>query len=246
MPTEKTSSKADKKTAKAPKPAKTARVAKPAKAAVGDLVIPMYNEEGSKVRDVSVPSEIFGRKPDQGLIHRLLLMQHGNRRQASAAHTLEKGEVRGGGRKPYAQKGTGRARQGSTRNPHMRGGGVAFGPRNTKNFTVTMNKKERRIALFSCLSVKAHENNIFGLESFTSAKPKTKTFAGVLSKLPTKKDVLMVLPSKNEVVEKSARNIPTVKTILVGYLNPHDLLKYEHVIFLGDAISKVSEIFLKK
>ena len=173
----------------------------------------------------------------------MLVRQLANARHP-IAHTLTKGETRGGGKKPYAQKGTGRARQGSITNPHYRGGGVAFGPRNTRNFYTRASKKERRIALFGILSEKAKESQISAFEGYSVEAPKTKTFANMLKKMAFKKDVLFVLPAKNEVFVRSARNVPSVKTILVNYVNPADLLKFRDVVFFKDALPKLEELFL--
>ncbi|MCK5138817.1 MAG: 50S ribosomal protein L4, partial [Thermodesulfovibrionia bacterium] len=147
--------------------------------------------------------------------------------------------------KPWKQKGTGRARFGSSRNPIWRSGGAAFGPRNDRNYSKDMPKKARRIALFSVLTQKATDSEIFALDGFTSKEPKTKEFATMMSKLPVTRSLLVVLSEKDAVLEKSASNLPNVKTILVNYLNPHDLLKYEKVMFLEPALKKAEELFLK-
>lgn len=206
------------------------------------MKIPLYSQDGSKKGDIAVPEEIFGQKANKALIHKMLLLQLANRRHP-IAHTLLKGEVRGGGKKPYRQKHTGRARQGSTRNPHFRGGGVAFGPRNTRNFKLRASKAERRKALFSALSAKLQDARVSALEGYAAQAAKTKSFAAMLKKLPFEKDILFVLPGKNEIMTRSSRNIPRVKTLLVNYLNVADLLKYRDVVFLKDALPKLSEIF---
>lgn len=203
--------------------------------------IPLYTQDGTKKGETAVPEEIFGVKPNKALIHKILVMQLANRRHP-IAHALTKGEVRGGGKKPYRQKGTGRARQGSTRNPHFRGGGVAFGPRNTRNFRLRAPKKERRLALFGVLAEKLAQGRISALEGFSADLPKTKVFAAMLSKLPFKAKTLFVLPEKNETAARCSRNIPKVKTLLVNNLNIADLLKYEDVIFFKDALSKLKNV----
>lgn len=190
-----------------------------------------------------VSEEIFGQKMNEALVHKILLLQLANKRHP-IAHTLTKGEVRGGGKKPHRQKHTGWARQGSNRNPHFKGGGVAFGPRNVRNFKLSANKNERRKALFCALSAKFKDSRIAALEDYvTTEKPKTKMFAAMLKKLPFEKDILLVLPQKNELITKSSRNISRVKTLLVNYLNIADLLKYHDVVFFKDALPKLSEIF---
>lgn len=208
------------------------------------MKIPLYSQDGSKTGEIAVPEKIFGQKANEALVHKMLVMQLSNQRHP-IAHTLTKGEVRGGGKKPHRQKHTGWARQGSTRNPHFRGGGVAFGPRNTRNFKLRASKNERRKALFCALSGKLEDGRIAALESYTAENPKTKTFAAMLKKLPFEKNILFVLPEKNETMMRSSRNIARIKTLLVNYLNIADLLKYRDVVFLKDALPKLEEIFAK-
>lgn len=206
------------------------------------MKIDLYTQDGAKKGQLIVSNKIFGQKVNQTAIHKLLMLQLSNRRNP-VAHTKTKGEVRGGGKKPHQQKHTGRARQGSTRNPHFIGGGVAFGPHNDRNFILKMPRQERRLALKSCLSAKAKDNLILALESFEPEKPKTKLFAGLLKKLPIEKDVLFVIPEKNELLYRVSRNLPNVKTILVNYLNPGDLLRYQNVLFLREAVKKLESSF---
>ncbi|PJC36576.1 50S ribosomal protein L4 [Candidatus Peregrinibacteria bacterium CG_4_9_14_0_2_um_filter_53_11] len=206
------------------------------------MKIPLYKQDGSKAEDITVSDKVFGVEVNEGLMHRILMLQLSNGRIA-ISHTKTKGEVRGGGKKPYKQKHTGRARQGSTRNPHFVGGGVAFGPRSTRNYTVSASKKERRLALFSALSAKAAQNRIAALESFDADEMKTKVFAEMLKKLPFERKVLFILPQKSEGIMRTSRNIPHVKTLLVNYLNLDDLLKYDDVVFLKEALPKLEEVF---
>jgi len=207
------------------------------------MKLDLYTQTGEKKGQVEVKKEYFDARVNQDLMHQLLVMQQANRRNPYA-HTLTKAEVRGGGKKPYAQKGTGRARQGSTRNPQWRGGGVAFGPRNVRNYKVMMPQKQRRAALFSALTVKAMNNDIFALESYDTKEVKTKVFAEMIQKLPVEKDVLIVIAEKNEIIQKSAKNIPYIKTILVNYLNIADLQAHDKVMFLKDALKKMEEVFV--
>ncbi|MDP2624591.1 MAG: 50S ribosomal protein L4 [Candidatus Peregrinibacteria bacterium] len=204
----------------------------------------VYNQEGEKKGDVTLNKDIFEIEINEGLMHRALVLQLANARNP-IAHTKTRGEVRGGGRKPHRQKGTGRARVGSIRVPHYRGGGVVFGPRNTRNFNVSMPKKQRRKALFSALSSKAKDNQILVLEKY-EGNVKSKDFAAMLKKLPIDRDVLVVMAAKDETIQKSAQNLPNAKTILANYLNIRDLLKYQDVMFLKDALEKVEETFLEK
>ena len=206
--------------------------------------IPLYLQDGTKKGEISVSKEIFEHKVNQALIHRILLLQLANKRHP-IAHTLTKGEVRGGGIKPFRQKGTGNARQGSRRNPHYKGGGVAFGPRNVRNFELSASKKERRGALFGVLADKAQNGHIAALEDFVTEKPKTKTFNEMLNKLPFPKNVLFVTPGKDETFVKSSRNIPRIKSVSVNYINVADLLKYTDIVFVRDAAAQMEKIFLR-
>lgn len=210
------------------------------------LKVDLYNQLGEKKGEVKVSEVIFGQKFNKDLIHQALVRQHANARLGMISHTLTKGEVRGGGRKPFRQKGTGRARQGSTRNPHWPGGGIAFGPRNNRNYNQMMPKKQRRLALFSALSSKLTDGKILALDKYDEKEVKTKKLMTLIQKLPIQKDVLVILAEKNEVLQKSSLNLPYVKTILVNYLNPADLQKYDHLLFLEDSLKKIEEIFLSK
>ena len=205
------------------------------------MKIDLYAQTGEKKGQIELNKEFFEVPYNQDLIHQALVRQQANERVA-IAHTKDKGEVRGGGRKPYKQKGTGNARQGSRRNPHFKGGAVSFGPRNTRNFEVDMPKKQRRKALFSALSVKAKNDQIIALEMY-EGEIKTRTFAELLKKLPIERNVLVVIPERNEVIQKSTSNLTNAKTILVNYLNIADLQKYRKVLFLQDALPKMEEIF---
>lgn len=206
------------------------------------MKIDLYNQNGEKKGQIELPKEFFEKPFNKDLIHQAFVRQMANARKP-IAHTKTKGEVRGGGKKPYAQKGTGRARQGSIRNPHFIGGGVAHGPRNTRNFKKDMPKTQRRNALFSALSQKARENSIFALDKYEASEAKTKIFAEMIKKLPIERNVLIVIPEKDKLITRSSRNLPNVKTILVNYLNIADLAKYRKVLFLEKALDKIKEIF---
>lgn len=207
--------------------------------------IDLYSQKGEKIKEIKVSEVLFGSKINEGLMHQAIVRQQSNAR-VNLAHTLTKGEVRGGGAKPYRQKGTGRARQGSIRNPHYTGGGVSMGPRNNRNFIKDMPRNQRRQALFSALSMKAQGGGIIALDKYDAQEIKTKDFVTMLDKLPKARTTLIVLDQKNEILEKSAKNIPAVKTLLVNYLNLVDLLKYEKVLFLEAALVKAEEIFVTK
>lgn len=204
----------------------------------------IYSQTGEQKGEITLNKDIFEVEINEGLIHQMLLLQQTNSRQA-IAHTKTRGEVSGGGRKPYRQKGTGRARHGSSRTPIHRGGGIVFGPRNVRNFTIAMPKKQRRKALFCALSSKAKDHSILVLENYETEDPKTKEFAAMLKKLPVDRDALFVIPEKNELIQKSARNVKNVKTVLAGYLNIQDILKFKSLIFLKDSLPKLEETFLK-
>lgn len=207
--------------------------------------VTLYNQKGEKKGDVQVSEQIFGAKFNKDLVHQALVRQLSNGRLGVIAHTKTKAEVRGGGRKPFRQKGTGNARQGSIRSPHMIGGGVAHSPRNNRNFHKQMPKKQRRLALFSALSVKFSEDKIMALDKY-EGDMKTKAFAEMIKSLPIQKDVLVVLSEKSPIIEKSGNNIPSVKTLLVNYLNIADLQKYDSIVFLESALKKMEEVFLPK
>lgn len=206
------------------------------------MKIDLYTQSGEKTGTLELPEEMFGVPFNKDLVHQALVRQLANKRVA-IAHTKTRGEVRGGGRKPFKQKGTGRARQGTIRAPHMRGGGVIFGPRNTRNFSKNMPKKQRRKALFSAMSEKVRDNEIIALEGFTSEKPSTKAFAEMVKKLPIERNALFVLPEKDATFNKSANNLPNTKTILANYLNIHDLQKYKVIVLHKDAVDKIKETF---
>ncbi len=208
------------------------------------LKVDLYNQEGQKKGEVSVSEEIFGQEFKRDLVHQAFLRQTANARLGFIAHTLTKGDVHGGGKKPFRQKGTGNARQGSTRNPHQYHGGVAFGPRNNRNYKQAMPKKQRRLALFSALSVKYNEKRVIALDKYDAEKIRTKSLVEMLHKLPIEKNVLVVLPAKNALIEKSGNNIPFVKTLIVNYLNIADLQKYDHILFLEEALKKMEQVFL--
>ncbi len=206
------------------------------------MKIDIYNQNGEVAKTMELPKEVFEVELKEELVHQALVRQLANARKA-VAHTKTKGEVSGGGRKPFRQKGTGNARQGSITNPHFIGGGVAFGPRNNRNFEKDMPKKQRRKALLMALSVKATESKIFGLESYEDSEAKTKNMAALINKLPVERNILFVLPESNELIRKVTRNLPFAKTITAPYLNIHDLVKYDSVCFVADGIEKTKNTF---
>lgn len=209
------------------------------------MKVDIFDQKGAKTGQMDLNKDIFEVPFNHDLVHQALVRQQANGRIA-IAHTKKRGEVRGGGRKPYRQKGTGNARQGSTRNVHFRGGCVVFGPRNDRNFSKAMPKKQRRKALFSALSLKAKNKELIALDKYEAKEIKTKSFQEMINKLPIERNALMVIPESSEMIEKSSKNIPSVKTITVNFLNIADLQKYKNIIFTVDSFKKMEEVFLTK
>ncbi len=207
------------------------------------MKIDTYDSAGAKKGTATLNKTVFEAKINPDLMHRSVIMRLANARRP-IAHVKTRGEVAATTKKMFRQKGTGNARRGSKVVNLLRGGGVVHGPRNTRNFSKMMPKKERRAALFSSLSVKAKAKELFGWEDFKAKAPKTKDFLKVLEKFPQGKKYLFVLPEKNEVLEKSLSNVPGVKAILVNYLNPFDVLHADQICFFKDSLPKVEEVFL--
>ena len=189
----------------------------------------IYNQLGKTTDEVELNESIFAVVVNDNLIHRALVYQLANAR-LNVAHTKTRGERRGSTRKIYRQKGTGRARMGSNRSPIRKKGWVAFGPRNNRNFTLSMNRKERRLALFSVLTSKLNNNNLIIVDGISFEKPETKKAESFYKALPYEKNILFGLAKSDEALEKSSANLPYVKTILVNYLNIKDLLKYNTLV----------------
>ncbi len=202
---------------------------------------PLKNMEGQEVGVVDLPDAIFAAEINQAVMHQALVRQMANKRLGTHK-TKTRGEVRGGGRKPWRQKGTGRARQGTIRAPHWRGGGVVFGPR-PRSYRKRMPRKMRRLALRSALSVKAQDSQIIVLDRLTMDAPRTRDMAAMLDALDIERSALLLLPDRDENVELSARNLPNVKTLRANYLNIRDLLGYETLIMPQDALP-IIESFL--
>lgn len=195
----------------------------------------IFDQKWKEVWDIELNKSIFWLEVNEGLVHRALLYQLANNRQV-VAHTKTRWERRGSTRKIYRQKGTGRARMGSNRSPIRKKGWVAFGPRNTVNFTQTMNRKERRKALFCVLSSKLQNKQLVIVDKIDFKEAKTKNMVEVFNKLPYEKNALIAIPTKNDVIEKTSANVPYLKTILVNYLNVKDLLKYNTLVLLKDSL----------
>lgn len=209
------------------------------------MKIDVYTEAGTKKGSVDLPSALFDAPIREGLMHLAVQRQQNNRRTANA-HVKSRGEVQGSTRKLFQQKGTGRARRGSVRSPLLRGGGKIFGPRNVRNYEKDMPKKMRRAALFSCLSSRAKDGIIVGLESYSN-DIKTKKLQDLLKKmsLPLGRKIVIVIPEQHKGLQLSARNIPRVKTVQAAYLNPEDILSAHNIVFLVDALKVAEETFTK-
>ena len=203
--------------------------------------IDVFNVEGKKVSTVDLKEEIFGVEPNENLVHSALVNFQANQRQGTQS-TKTRSEVSGGGRKPWRQKGTGRARQGSIRATQWIKGGIALGPK-PRTYTYKVNKKEKRAAIKSLLSSKVLENNLVVLDKLSFKEIKTKQMVSALTNNKVEGKTLIMLPEKNENVQKSARNIEGVKTTLVGTINVYDLLKYNKLVVTVDTIKKLEEVY---
>ena len=203
--------------------------------------IDVYNIEGKKVKSVELKEEIFGIEPNEAVVHSVLVNFLANQRQGTQ-NTKTRAEVRGGGRKPWRQKGTGRARQGSIRAPQWIKGGIALGPK-PRSYKYVVNKKEKRLAIRSILSSKVLENELVVVDALSLNEIKTKEMVKVLANLKVEGKSLIVLPEKNENVQKSARNIEGVKTSLVNTINVYDLLKYKNLVITLDTVKKLEEVY---
>ena len=202
--------------------------------------VALYNQEGAKVGDITLNDAIFGIDPHKQAMFDAVLLQRASLRQGTHK-TKTRTEVRGGGRKPWKQKGTGRARQGSIRSPQWRGGGVVFGP-TPRSYNLKMNKKVRRLALKSALSFKVLEQEMMVLDKLSLNAPKTKEMIAVLGKLNVDKKVLLVVDETNKDAFLSARNIPGVKIIAATQINVLDLLDARKVIATQDAVKHIEEV----
>jgi large subunit ribosomal protein L4 len=197
------------------------------------MQVPVYNLQGETVGETELRDDVFAAPINQAVMHQALVRQLANARQGTHK-TRGRSEVSGGGRKPWRQKGTGRARHGSIRAPQWRGGGTVFGPQ-PRSYRQRMPRKMRRLALRSALSVKAAEEHILVVDNLALPEPKTKVMQDVLERLVPEASVLILLADRNEEVERSARNLPWVKILRAQYLNVRDLLGYDYVIMPLDA-----------
>ena len=202
--------------------------------------VSVYNIEGKEVGSIELNDAVFGVEVNEHLVHMAVVNQLANNRQGTQS-AKTRSEVSGGGRKPWRQKGTGHARQGSTRSPQWTGGGVVFAPK-PRDYSFKMNKKEKRIALLSALSSKVADNKIVVLDAFNLDEVKTKKFAEVMSNLKVDK-ALVVIEGENKNVVLSGRNIPTVKVSATNEINTYDVLKYKTLVVTKAAVEKLEEVY---
>ena len=203
--------------------------------------IDVYNMQGKKVSDIELNENVFGIKPNKKIVHIALVNYMANQRQGTA-NTKTRAEVAGGGKKPWRQKGTGRARQGSIRAPQWIKGGIALGPK-PSDYSYKSNKKKRQLAIKSVLSSKILENNIVVVDKLDLKEIKTKNMVKTLENLNVEGKTLIVLPEKNLNVQASARNIDGVKTTLTNTINVYDLLKYNKLILTVDSVKNLEEVY---
>ncbi|NRD77530.1 50S ribosomal protein L4 [Bacillus sp. BRMEA1] len=202
--------------------------------------VALFNQNGSKVGDVELNESVFGIQPNQHVLFEAIVMQRASLRQGT--HKVKnRSEVAGGGRKPWRQKGTGRARQGSIRSPQWRGGGTVFGPQ-PRSYSYKLPKKVRRLAIKSALSSKVLEENVLVLESLAFEAPKTKDFKAVLNGLSVEKKALIVTANLDENVALSARNIPGVTVVTADGINVLDVVNHDKLIMTKAAVEKVEEV----
>lgn len=203
-------------------------------------VIQVKNMQGADVEELALNDAVFGVEPNKAVMHEVVVNYLAGLR-AGTSCTKSHGEVRGGGRKPWRQKGTGRARAGTSRSPLWRGGAIIFGPK-PRDYSYRVNKKKVALAMRSALSDKVTENAMFVLDALSFEAPKTKDMIKVLEALGTDKKTLLVLPELDEVVVKSARNIKGITPVTVAELNTYDILNHNNIVITKDAVAKIEEV----
>ena len=202
--------------------------------------VSVYNIDGKEVGSIELNDAVFGVEVNENLVHLAVVNQLANKRQGTQS-AKTRSEVSGGGRKPWRQKGTGHARQGSTRAPQWTGGGVVFAPK-PRDYSFKMNKKEKKIALLSALSSKVNDSKIVVLDSFNLDEIKTKKFAEVMNNIKVS-NALFVIEGENKNVVLSGRNIPTVKVSATNEINTYDVLKYDTLVVTKAAVEKLEEVY---
>ena len=203
--------------------------------------VDVYDIKGKKVSDIELADSVFGIEPNENIVHAVLVNYLANQRQGTQS-TKTRAEVRGGGKKPWRQKGTGRARQGSIRAPQWIKGGIALGPK-PRSYKYTVNKKEKRHAIKSVLSSKVIEKELTVVDKLELKEIKTKSMVKALTALKVEGKTLIIVPEKNTNVVMSARNIEGVKTITANNINVFDLLKYNNLILPVDTVKKLEEVY---
>ena len=202
--------------------------------------VSVFDMTGNQVSDMEISDTVFGIEPNEAVMHAMVVNYLANQRQGTQS-TLTRTEVSGGGRKPWRQKGTGHARQGSTRSPQWTGGGVVFAPK-PRDYSVKMNKREKQIALFSALSSKVQDSKLIVVDELALEEVKTAKFAEILKNLKADK-ALVVTKDKNENVILSSRNIPNVDTIMSSTINVYDILKHDSLVITKDAALAIEEVY---
>jgi len=206
--------------------------------------LPVYNTKGEKVGEATLEPKIFDVKVNPRLVQQAVRTQLNNSRVA-IAHTKTRAEVRGGGKKPWRQKGTGRARHGSTRSPIWKGGGVTFGPRKNRNFTIKLNRQAKKQALFMALSDRAKEGKITLVDTIAMPRAKTKDFLMQIAKLPLQKTILLVLPTTDQNIIKSVRNVPFITVINANSLNVVDILNHQCILAPKASLDVITKTYIK-
>lgn len=204
--------------------------------------VTVFDTNGKQVEELELKDDIFGIEVNKYVLHEAVVNYLANQRQGTQS-AKTRSEVRGGGAKPYRQKGTGRARQGTIRAPQFVGGGVVFAPK-PRSYKYSLNKKVKRLAMKSALSSKVVDNEFIVLNELKYDGIKTKNVVNTLNNLKVDTKALIVLAEKDDIVQKSARNIPGIKTALVNTLNVYDMLKYDKLIVTKDAVAKIEEVYV--
>ena len=202
--------------------------------------VALYDIKGQNIGDITLSETVFGQPVNTAVMHEVVVAHLANCRQGTQS-AKTRSEVSGGGKKPWRQKGTGRARQGSTRSPQWRHGGVVFAPK-PRDYTIRVNKKVKRLAMKSALSSKVEENEVIVFDALNIEAPKTKEMVKVLKAVDVNK-ALIVLADKDDAVERASANIEGVKTTLVGTLNVYEILKYEKLILTKASVEKIEEVY---
>ena len=203
--------------------------------------VDVYSVDGKKLKSMELNDAVFGIEPNEAVVHSVLVNYLANQRQGTQS-TKTRAEVRGGGRKPWRQKGTGRARQGSIRAPQWIKGGIALGPK-PRSYKYRVNKKEKQLAIKSLLSSKVLDNTLVVVDKFDFKEIKTKQVVSAMKNLKVEGKTLIMIPEKNEIIQKSARNVEDVRTISVSTINVFDLLKYKNLVVTVDTVKKLEEVY---